>query len=120
MLLGAIWSPCVGPTLGGAIALASQGEELFRAFLIMVAFALGIGTLMVALGYGARSFFQSHMGALRQFAQKSRAILGAVFLFVGVAILLRWHHMAEAWLLDRLADLASGPVGRALTLRRMT
>jgi cytochrome c-type biogenesis protein len=102
MLLGAIWSPCVGPTLGGAIALASQGEELFRSFLIMVAFALGIGTLMVALGYGARSFFQSRMGALRQFAQKSRAILGAVFLFVGVAILMRWHHMAEAWLLDRL------------------
>jgi cytochrome c-type biogenesis protein len=59
MLLGAIWSPCVGPTLGGAIALASQGEELFRAFLIMVAFALGIGTIMLALGYGARSFFQN-------------------------------------------------------------
>jgi cytochrome c-type biogenesis protein len=42
------------------------------------------------------------MGALRQFAQKSRAILGAVFLFVGVAILMRWHHAAEIWLLDRL------------------
>ena len=25
LLLGAVWSPCVGPTLGGAIALASQG-----------------------------------------------------------------------------------------------
>jgi cytochrome c-type biogenesis protein len=95
-------APVSAPTLGGAIALASQGEELFRAFLIMVAFALGIGTVMLALGYGARSFFQKRMGALRQFAQKSRAILGAVFLFVGVAILMRWHHMAEAWLLDRL------------------
>lgn len=102
MLLGAIWSPCVGPTLGGAIALASQGEELGRAFFIMVAFAMGIGTVMVALGYGARSFFQSRMGALRRFAQNSRAILGAVFVFVGVAILLRWHHVAEVWLLDRL------------------
>jgi hypothetical protein len=28
--------------------------------------------------------------------------MGAVFVFVGVAILLRWHHMAEIWLLDRL------------------
>ena len=25
MLLGAVWSPCVGPTLGGAISLASSG-----------------------------------------------------------------------------------------------
>jgi cytochrome c-type biogenesis protein len=102
LFLGAVWSPCVGPTLGGAIALASQGEELFRAFLIMVAFALGIGSVMVAIGYGARRALQARMGALRAFAQRSRAILGGVFLFVGVAILLRWHHMAEAWMLDRM------------------
>ena len=30
-LLGIVWSPCVGPTLGGAIALASQGENLIWA-----------------------------------------------------------------------------------------
>ena len=40
-LLGAVWSPCVGPTLGGAIALAYQGENLLRATGIMIAFALG-------------------------------------------------------------------------------
>ena len=28
ILLGAVWSPCIGPTLGGAISLASQGESL--------------------------------------------------------------------------------------------
>ncbi|MBY6202904.1 cytochrome c biogenesis CcdA family protein [Maritalea mobilis] len=102
LLLGAVWSPCVGPTLGGAISLASQGEELGRAFAIMVAFALGIGTVIVALGYGARSLLQRRMGLLRRFAQSSRPVLGGVFVFVGVAILLRWHHMAEAWLLDHM------------------
>ncbi|AHM03310.1 cytochrome C-type biogenesis protein (ccdA), conjectural [Roseibacterium elongatum DSM 19469] len=102
LLLGAVWSPCVGPTLGGAISLASQGEELFRAFAIMVFFALGIGTVIVLLGYGARSVLQRRVGALRRFAHASRPVLGGVFLFVGVAILLRWHHMAEAWLLDRM------------------
>lgn len=102
LLLGAVWSPCVGPTLGGAIALASQGEDLFGAFAIMVGFALGIGTVIVALGYGARGLMRRHMGRLRRFAQSSRPILGAVFVFVGVAILLRWHQMAEIWLLDRL------------------
>ena len=34
MLLGAVWSPCIGPTLGGAISLASQGENLVWAGLI--------------------------------------------------------------------------------------
>jgi len=102
LLLGAIWSPCVGPTLGGAISLASQGDDLLRAFTIMVGFALGIGSVMVALGYGARQALRRHMGALQRVAVASRPILGGVFLFVGVAILLRWHHVAEVWLLDRM------------------
>ena len=102
LLLGAVWSPCVGPTLGGAISLASQGDELFRAFLIMVFFALGIGSVVVALGYGARAALQRRMGQLRRLAQSSCPILGGVFIFVGLAILMRWHHMAEAWLLDHM------------------
>lgn len=102
LLLGAVWSPCVGPTLGGAISLASQGDELFRAFLIMVFFALGIGSVAVALGYGARAALQRRMGQLRRLAQSSRPILGGVFIFVGLAILMRWHHIAEAWLLDHM------------------
>lgn len=102
LLLGAVWSPCVGPTLGGAISLASQGQNLPGAFAIMVGFALGIGSVIVALGYGARGLMQRHMGSLRRLAVSSRPILGAVFLFVGAAILLRWHHIAETWMLDRL------------------
>jgi cytochrome c-type biogenesis protein len=101
-LLGAVWSPCVGPTLGGAISLASQGQDLFSAFGIMLGFAFGIGTVIVALGYGARGALRLHMGALQGLASASRPILGAVFLFVGAAILLRWHHLAEIWLLDRM------------------
>jgi len=100
MLLGAVWSPCVGPTLGGAISLASQGESLLRAGAIMVFFALGVSTIILALGYGARSVLQRRQALMRRIAERSRPALGAVFVFVGVAILLRWNHVAEAWLLD--------------------
>ncbi len=102
LLLGAVWSPCVGPVLGSAISLASQGEELLRAFFIMVAFAFGIGSVIVALGYGARAALQKRMGALRKFAASSRPILGAVFFLVGLAIYMRWHLIAEIWILDRM------------------
>ena len=50
MLLGAVWSPCIGPTLGGAISLASQGESLIFAGAIMVTFALGVSSIILALG----------------------------------------------------------------------
>lgn len=102
LLLGAVWSPCVGPVLGSAISLASQGEELVRAFFIMVAFAIGIGTVIIALGYGARAALQKRMGTLRRFANSSRPFLGAIFFLVGLAIYMRWHLVAEIWLLDRM------------------
>lgn len=102
VLLGAVWSPCIGPTLGGAIALASQGESLFRAGAIMVAFAIGVITVMLALAYGARAAILRRQAAMRAIAGKARAVMGGLFVFVGVAILMKWHHMAEIWALDTL------------------
>jgi cytochrome c-type biogenesis protein len=102
LLLGAVWSPCVGPTLGGAISLASQGQNLTWAGAIMAAFALGVATVILALGYGARSVLQRRRGALRSLADKSKPIMGTVFIAVGLAILLRLHHAAEAWLVNTL------------------
>jgi len=102
MLLGAVWSPCIGPTLGGAISLASQGESLGRAGLIMVFFALGVSTIIVALGYGARSVIMKRQAWMRAFASKSKPILGVVFVAVGVGLLLRVHHMLEYWAIQTL------------------
>ncbi|MEO1552044.1 MAG: cytochrome c biogenesis CcdA family protein [Pseudomonadota bacterium] len=101
-LLGAVWSPCIGPTLGGAIALASQGENLLWASLIMTAFALGVSTLILGLGFGAQGALRSRTNALRGIASRSKPILGTVFLVVGVMILAGVHHMIEAWAVRNL------------------
>ncbi|MDJ0827099.1 MAG: cytochrome c biogenesis CcdA family protein [Rhodobacter sp.] len=101
-LLGAVWSPCIGPTLGGAISLASQGESLVRATAIMTFFALGVATVILALGYGARSVIQRRQAWMRVVAAKARPILGAVFIAVGAGLLLRVHHILESWALDTL------------------
>jgi cytochrome c-type biogenesis protein len=100
MLLGAVWSPCVGPTLGGAISLASQGESLLRATAIMLFFALGISTIIVVLGYGARSALQKRQAAMRRFATAARPALGTVFIAVGLMLFFKWHYVIEGWLLN--------------------
>ena len=41
LLLGAVWAPCVGPTLGAATVLAAQGENLGEVTLTMTSFGLG-------------------------------------------------------------------------------
>lgn len=101
-LLGAVWSPCIGPTLGGAIALASQGQNLFWVTMIMTAFALGVSTFILGLGLGARETITKRAAALRGLAERSKLIMGLVFIAVGLMLLTRANHLIEAWLLEVL------------------
>jgi cytochrome c biogenesis protein CcdA len=100
VLLGAVWSPCIGPTLGGAIALASQGDNLGYVTLIMTCFALGVSTLILGLGLGAREAIRTRAQMLRSLAEKSKPILGVTFIAVGLMLYFQFHHYIEGWLLD--------------------
>ena len=100
LLLGTVWSPCIGPTLGGAIALASQGDNLGYVTLIMLAFALGVSTLIIGLGLGAREAIRTRAQALRGLAERSKPLIGATFIVVGTMLLFQFHHIIEGWLLD--------------------
>ena len=102
LLLGALWSPCIGPTLGAAISLAAQGQDLSRAAAVMTAFALGVSTLILGLAYGARSALQRRQALLRRIAARSRPVMGAVFAAVGLALLFRLDLPVQVWLLDHL------------------
>jgi len=98
-LLGTVWSPCIGPTLGGAIALASQGQNLGYVTLTMAAFALGVSTLIIVLGMGARETIRTRAQALRGLAERSKPIIGATFIAVGAMLYFKLHHVIEGWLL---------------------
>ena len=50
LLLGVIWSPCVGPTLGAASVLASRGQSLSQVALVMAAFGAGAALPLLVLG----------------------------------------------------------------------
>jgi len=102
LLLGAVWSPCIGPTLGGAIALASSGENLLWAFLIMVAFATGVASLIIGIAWGGQNLIRTRAHRLRGVAEKSKPIMGAVFIAVGLMILLRINHKFEIWAIQNL------------------
>jgi cytochrome c-type biogenesis protein len=101
-LLGAVWSPCVGPTLGGAISLASQGQNIVWAGAVMTAFAAGVSTIILALGYGARAALQRRRALMQKIAARAKPIMGVVFVAVGLMILFRVHHMIQTWLIGVL------------------
>ena len=100
MLLGAVWSPCIGPTLGGAIGLAASGEGLVEATLTMFMFGVGISTVLIALAYGSREALSARKARLATLMPWAKPIMGVTLLIVGIGILLHWDRALESWLLD--------------------
>lgn len=102
VLLGAAWTPCVGPTLGGAIALASQGQSLVWSALIMASFSMGVSTIIVALGYGSQKVIRKRQTHLRMLARSARPVMGGLFILTGAMILFGLTNVTGNWFLDTM------------------
>jgi cytochrome c biogenesis protein CcdA len=87
VLLGIVWSPCVGPTLGAAVTLASQGEQLAQVTLVMALFGLGASLPLVALGFASREAMGRVRGRLLRAGHGGRKLLGTVMLALGAFII---------------------------------
>lgn len=96
LLLGAVWSPCVGPTLGAASVLAAQGENLGAVALTMLAFGVGAGLPLIALGMLSRARLMSLRNRMMSAGQGFKTALGAFLVAVGILILTGWDKSLEA------------------------
>ncbi len=96
LLLGLVWSPCVGPTLGATTTLAAQGQDLGRISLLMAVFALGSSLPLLVLGVLSRTTLTRIRGALGFAGKVGRAGLGGVFVVLGVLVLTGFDKTAEA------------------------
>jgi cytochrome c-type biogenesis protein len=101
-LLGMVWSPCIGPTLGGAISLASQGQSIPWAGAVMTAFAAGVVTVILALAYGARAALARRRAFFRTFATAAKPVMGVAFVAIGLMILTGANLRLEAWLVEAM------------------
>ena len=98
LVLGIIWSPCVGPTLGMAIVLASQGKHLAGSAAHMGLFSVGAALPIVILGYISRSAMMSVRGKLLQAGRAGKIALGIAMLTIAVATISGGDRQAETWL----------------------
>jgi cytochrome c-type biogenesis protein len=86
VLLGIVWSPCVGPTLGAATVLAAQGENLGEVAFVMLTFGLGIATVLLVLATITRSTLGRWRGHMMATGQKGKYVLGGLLTIVGIMI----------------------------------
>lgn len=100
-LLGGVWSPCVGPTLGAALGLATRSETLGHATAIMGAFGLGSATLLLAAGYASRALVGQRLRLL-QAGAAGRVVFGVVLVVVGVSVASGLDKAVESVVLAKL------------------
>lgn len=100
LLLGAAWSPCVGPTLGAASLLAAQGRDLPQVAITMVAFGLGAGLPLALLGLLSRTTLMRLRARLLSAGKLGKIVFGTVLITVGAAIVSGADKTIEAALVD--------------------
>lgn len=98
LALGVVWSPCVGPTLGSAIVLASQGQDILRVMSVMAVFGFGAALPVLALAYLSRAAGARWRGSLVRAGRRGKMLLGLAMLAVGLLILSGADKPLEAFL----------------------
>ncbi|WP_232630411.1 cytochrome c biogenesis protein CcdA [Methylobacterium sp. Leaf118] len=104
LLLGAVWSPCVGPTLGAASLLAAQGRDLAGVAATMAMFGLGAALPLLVLGAVSRGLLLRLRGGLMRLGRGLKAGLGALLVATGLAVLVGLDKAIETALVDAAPD----------------
>jgi cytochrome c biogenesis protein CcdA len=100
LLLGAVWSRCVGPTPGAASVLATRGENLGQVGLIMAAFGGGAALPLVALGAMSRRMTARWRDKLLVAGKGMKTALGVVLVAGGFMAVTGVDKDIEAFILS--------------------
>jgi len=80
------WTPCIGPILATVLGFAAQGQDLFRAGVLLTAYSLGLGLSFLAVGllFGR---FAAPLAFVKRHSKAITLISAAVLAFFGLVLL---------------------------------
>ncbi|PXX64999.1 cytochrome c biogenesis protein CcdA [Nocardia tenerifensis] len=114
-LLGGVfalgWTPCLGPTLSGVMAVAAgtDGTTAARGVALIVAYCLGLGLPFVILAFGSASALRG-VGWLRRNSRTIQIIGGLLLVAVGVALVTGVWDQFVAWVRDAFVSEVTLPI----------
>jgi cytochrome c biogenesis protein CcdA len=111
-LLGAVWSPCVGPTLGAASILAAQGRDIGEVGATMLAFGLGAALPLAALGLLSREALLHWRSRLSLAGARAKAAFAVVLMVIGILVLSGLDKRVETLLVDKSPQWLTGMTTR--------
>ncbi|ORB28940.1 cytochrome C biogenesis protein ResC [Mycolicibacterium parafortuitum] len=114
-LLGAVfalgWTPCLGPTLTGVIAVASatEGSNVARGVVLVIAYCLGLGLPFVLLAFGSARAVAG-LGWLRRNTRTIQVIGGVLMILVGAALVTGLWNDFVSWVRDAFVSDVRLPI----------
>ena len=106
MLLGLVWLPCVGPTLGAAIALASVGQDMGIAFVVMFTFGFGTASALIVAAVVSGKLLNKWRPSVFENVAKAKSLLGWLLLILGMMVFLGVDKVLETLAVQYLPDWA--------------
>jgi cytochrome c biogenesis protein CcdA len=103
-MLGAVWSPCVGPTLGAASLLAARSENLKVVALTMFVFGIGAAFPLLSIGIVSRETLARWRARLLAAGTSGKAVMGAALIAIGAFVLTGLDKRIESALVDASPD----------------
>lgn len=114
-LLGGVfalgWTPCLGPTLSGVMAVAAgtEGATAARGVALIVAYCLGLGLPFVVLAFGSAGALRG-VGWLRRNSRTIQIAGGILLVAVGVALVTGAWDLFVAWVRDAFVSEVTLPI----------
>lgn len=114
-LLGAVfalgWTPCLGPTLTGVIAVASatDGADVARGVALVLAYCLGLGIPFIVLALGS-GWAVNGFGWLRRHTRAIQVFGGLLLIAVGTALVTGLWNEFISWVRDAFVSDVRLPI----------
>ncbi|TGB37186.1 cytochrome c biogenesis CcdA family protein [Mycolicibacterium peregrinum] len=114
-LLGGVfalgWTPCLGPTLTGVIAVASatDGATVVRGVVLVLAYCLGLGIPFVLLALGSARAVTG-LGWLRRHTRTIQIFGGVLLILVGTALVTGLWNEFVSWVRDAFVSDVRLPI----------
>ncbi len=104
LLMGAIWAPCVGPTLGAASVMAAQRENLLEVTLTMMSFGIGSALPLLLIGLLSRGLLMRWRGNMLSLGGGLKSALGMLLVLSGILVFSGYDKQVEAYLVEKSPD----------------